>query len=123
GELNLLPEASPEEYARSFAETPGVVAPEGVYLAGSTLWYPYLGEGLVTFELSASLPEGWQVVAPGNDLGNGERGESRWGSVGAVDEISLSGGPLILYRRPAGTTEARVYLRQPDPALAGRYLE
>ena len=29
-----------EEYARSFTETPGLISNEGIYLAGSTAWYP-----------------------------------------------------------------------------------
>jgi hypothetical protein len=42
GLVDIPPTASPEEYARSFAETPGIVSTQGVYLAGSTLWYPQL---------------------------------------------------------------------------------
>ena len=33
-------------------ETPGVIGEDGVYLAGSTLWYPYFNTDLVSFNLN-----------------------------------------------------------------------
>jgi hypothetical protein len=127
GPVDTPPTASPEEYARSFAETPGVVSAQGVYLAGSTLWYPQLAgdhaSALLTFELSASVPPQWHLIAPGNGVSAGADGRARWNSVSAVDEITLAGGPLTPYRRQAGRIEAQVYLREADPALAARYLD
>jgi hypothetical protein len=40
-----------------------------------------------------------------------------------VDEITLVGGPLVVYREAAGAVEALVYLRQKDDALAAKYLQ
>jgi len=48
---------------------------------------------------------------------------ARWESPSAVDEISLAGGPLTPYTASAGMVEAQVYLRQPDPAIASKYLD
>ena len=48
---------------------------------------------------------------------------ARWESPSAVDEISLAGGPLTPYTANAGMVEAQVYLREPDPALATKYLD
>jgi hypothetical protein len=128
GLVDMPPTASPEEYARSFAETPGIIAPQGVYLAGSTLWYPQFVAGsraaqLVTYTLSVNAPAGWHLIAPGNGVSTGKDGMARWESPSAVDEISLSGGPLTAYAANAGMVEAQVYLRQPDPALAAKYLD
>ena len=131
GAVDIPPAASPEEYARSFAETPGIVSADGVYLAGVTLWYPQLaGElagQLVTYRLTVNTPEGWHVIAPGSGVSSGPDGLARWESQGAVDEISLSGGPLVRYVRTASKApnpvEAQVYLRKPDEALAGKYLD
>ena len=77
---------------------------------------------LVEFELEAEQPEGWHVVAPGNGSSRGANGRARWESHGAVDEITLVGGPLVVYREAAGAVEALAYLRQKDDALAGKYL-
>jgi len=112
-----------EEYTRGFRETVGIVSKQGVYLAGSGFWYPHVDRNLVEFELEVAEPEGWHVVAPGNGSSRSAGGRARWESHGAVDEITLVGGPLVVYREAAGAVEALVYLRQKDDALAGKYLE
>jgi len=112
-----------EEYTRSFQETPGVVSDEGIYLAGSTLWYPYFGDDLVTFKLSAKVDEGWHVISQGDGDSGGEDGLATWDSAGPVDEIYLVGGPLTRYEKSAGAVMAEVYLREPDDALAQKYLD
>jgi len=116
-------ESQEEEYARGIRETAGIVSAEGVYLAGAGHWYPVFDDALIEFRLEAALPEGWHLVAQGAGESRGDDGVARWDSAGPTDEIYLVGGPLIAYRRPAGTAEAQVYLRSPDPALAERYLE
>ncbi len=123
GAIDIPPTTSPEEYARSFQETPGYLGTEGIYLAGSTLWYPYLGDSLLSFELSAGAPEGWHLISQGNGTSRDAGGRAQWESGGPVDEIYLVGGPLLDYARPAGAVQAQVYLREQDDALAGRYLE
>lgn len=112
-----------QEYARGFSETAGTIQPEGVYLAGSTLWYPYLGDSLFTFEVSARTPAGWHLIGPGSGSSQGADGLARWRSELPVDELHLVGGPLVRYARSAGAVEAEVYLRKADEALAARYLE
>lgn len=112
-----------QEYARGFSETAGTIQPEGVYLAGSTLWYPYLGDSLFTFDVTARAPGDWHLVGPGNGTSRDADGKARWRSELPIDELHLVGGPLVRYARSTGTVEAEVYLRQADDALAGKYLE
>ena len=112
-----------QEYARGFNETAGIIKEDGVYLAGSTLWYPYLGETLFTFEMSARAPEGWQLISPGNGSARDAEGVAHWRSDVPLDELHIVGGPLTRYARAAGAVTAEVYLRKPDDALAAKYLE
>jgi membrane-associated protease RseP (regulator of RpoE activity) len=112
-----------EEYTRGFRETAGIVSKEGVYLAGSGFWYPQLGRGLVEYDVEVAQPEGWHVISAGNGTSRDAAGRARWESHGAVDEIALVGGPLVVYREAAGPVEALVYLRQKDDGLASRYLQ
>lgn len=127
GLVDIPPTASAEEYARSFAETPGFIGTDGIYLAGSTLWYPQLAGAqaaeLVTYTFTVNTPEGWHIIAPGNGVSTGPDGMARWETPSAVDEISVAGGPLTAYTASAGLAEAQVYLRKPDPALASKYLD
>jgi hypothetical protein len=112
-----------EEYTRSFKETSGLIAPEGIYLAGSTLWYPYFGDDLVSFRMDAVVPPGWELIGAGDGVSRDDKGHASWDSAGPIDEIHLVGGPLTRYSAPAGGAEALVYLHKPDPALAQKYLD
>ncbi|MGE5127751.1 MAG: signal protein PDZ, partial [Betaproteobacteria bacterium] len=112
-----------EEYTRGFRETAGIVSPEGVYLAGSGFWYPQLDAGLVEYQVEVQQPAGWHTIGAGNGASRDARGLARWDSHGAVDEIALAGGPLVVYRDAAGPVEALVYLHEKDDALASKYLQ
>ncbi|HYN02431.1 MAG TPA: M1 family aminopeptidase, partial [Vicinamibacteria bacterium] len=112
-----------EEYTRGFRETAGIVSKEGVYLAGNGFWYPQVGTGLVEYDVEVTQPEGWHVVSAGNGASRDAKGAARWESHGAIDEITLVGGPLLAYRDAAGAVETLVYLRQKDDALAAKYLQ
>ena len=111
-----------EEYTRGFRSTVGQLGEEGVFLAGNSFWYPWLDDGLVEFRMSVEQPATWHVVSQGEGTSRGDDGRARWDSQGPMDEIYLTGGPLEVYRDAAGAVEALVYLRQDDPALAGKYL-
>ncbi len=115
--------AEEEQYQRGFRETAGIVSREGVYLAGNGFWVPQFDRGLVEFTLTATAPEGWHLVSQGNGVSRDAAGRARWDSAGPMDEIYLVGGPLTRYRQAAGAVEAEVYLRTPDEALAGKYLQ
>ena len=95
-----------QEYARGFNETAGTIRADGLYLAGSTLWYQYLGETLMTFELAARAPEGWQLVSPGNGTARDAQGVAHWRSDVPLDELHIVGGPSVRYARAAGAVTA-----------------
>ncbi|MDP3279864.1 MAG: signal protein PDZ, partial [Nitrosomonas sp.] len=55
-----------QEYARSFGSTPGVISPEGVFLANSSAWYPqFADDAMVSFRLDIQVPADWDVVSQG----------------------------------------------------------
>jgi hypothetical protein len=112
-----------EEYTRGFRETVGIVSKDGVYLAGNGFWYPQLDRGLVEYEMEVREPDGWHAIAAGNGTSRDASGLARWESHGPVDEITLVGGPLLVYRDAAGPVEELVYLRKKDDALASKYLQ
>ena len=58
-------EAYGKEEARGFSQTPGIISEEGVYLAGSSFWYPVFDDGLMTFKLQVLLPPQWDAVSQG----------------------------------------------------------
>jgi hypothetical protein len=111
-----------EQYTRGFRSTSGIISDAGIYLAGSSLWYPYFSDELISFQLTTNVPEGWHVISQGNGNSWDAQGTARWDSGGAVDEVYLVGGPLIRYSEPAGAVTAEVYLHEKDDTLAKRYL-
>ncbi len=115
-------EAQAEEYARSFSETPGTISEEGVFLGGASGWYPVAGDEMVTFTLEVDLPKDWDAVSQGVRTRHeivGDRRIVKWECKDPTEEIYLVAAPFAEYARG----NALAFLRTPDPALAGKYLE
>ncbi|HUI68019.1 MAG TPA: M20/M25/M40 family metallo-hydrolase [Nitrospirota bacterium] len=119
-------EPTGKEQARGFDQTAGSISEDGVYLAGSSVWYPQFGPKLVTFTLDIELPKGWSAVSEGSGLVSGKgKGISkvRWDSPEPVDEIHLIASRFTEYSKTSGSLTAMVFLRTPDEALANKYLD
>ena len=115
-----------EEYARSFHETRGMISPEGVFLAGSSHWYPHIENRLLSFDLELHLPAGWSGMSQGDRLALPDDTHStleRWRSTAPQEEIYLVAGPFTEYASTENRVQAMVLLRRPDPALAQKYLD
>ena len=115
-----------KERARGFRQTPGMISGEGVYLAGSSFWYPIFGEGLLTFNLRVELPSEWDAVSQGEralHVREGDMTSVGWESPEPQDEIFIVAGKFTQYTGPEGRVEAMVFLRTPDEGLANRYLD
>lgn len=125
GELFHPIETHGEEYARSFGRSPGLISSAGVYLAGSSYWYPHVDDELVTFSLQVTVPSGWRSISQGRRTAHVEERrttQETWVIDKPQEEIYLVAGALTKYRQPAGNAEAMVFLREPDRSLAQRYL-
>ncbi|MBE0617618.1 MAG: peptidase M28, partial [Proteobacteria bacterium] len=125
GELHD-PLSAEQDYARGFRQTSGLVAEEGAFLSGATLWVPQIGFEFVTFSLDVRLPAGWDAVSQGRRTAHrrdqdGTR--ARWEEEAPQEEIYLVAGPFTESSQRAGAVEVQVFLREPDPPLAGKYLE
>jgi aminopeptidase N len=115
-----------KEQARGYRHTPGLISEEGVYLAGSSLWYPVIRGTFITFNLSIELPGGWDAVSQGERTVHAKDANStrvRWESPEPQEEIYLAGAAFHEYTKPGQNVPAMVFLREPDEVLAGKYLE
>jgi hypothetical protein len=135
GVINYPIQESGGEYARAFAESPGLIEPRGVYLAGATQWVPQVRADisgriqncfipttpLVTYMLAVELPAGWRSVSQGERISGGAL--ERWSVATPTEEVHLIAAPFTEYSRDAGAVKAMAFLRKPDPALANRYLD
>ncbi len=98
----------------------GIVSSQGVYLDGSSAWYPLFDVDLDTVSMRVKLPEGWQSVSigrRGEDLG-----AVTWTSRARHDDLYLIAGRFTRHARRHGNIDLSVYLLQDDPALAEQYL-
>lgn len=126
GTLNYPIVQSAQEYARGFSQTPGIIDEKGIYLAGSTIWIPVIDDGLISFELTVTVPEAWSVVSQGkrtrNEVKNGLR-VVVWDAPDPTEEVYLIAAKFTEYSSSAAGTDELAFLRTPDEALARKYLE
>ena len=129
GEVHHQVKSDGDTYSRDFKETPGIISPDGIYLAGSSIWYPWFNDDLVTFSIDVQLSEPWEAVSQGERTRHEQKDGTlhiRWESPEPQDEIYLISGPFTEYSRSAGEVEATVFLRsqnEKDERLAKSYLE
>ncbi len=115
-----------EEYARGFSTSPGIIDTQGVYLAGASAWIPFFNENLISFELTVSLPAGWDAVSQGRRTRHELKDNRRittWDSPEPMEEVFLIGAKFTEYLKPAGSVDVMAFLRTPDETLANKYLE
>jgi hypothetical protein len=116
-----------EEYARSFQETQGIISPQGVFLSGASVWYPHIDATQVTFDLKVHLPKAWKSMSQGEHLdtrpATGSRPVEHWRASNPQQEIYLIAGPFNAWSSVDKGVTAMVLLREPDAALARKYLD
>lgn len=126
GEIFHPVEEYGEEYARSFSVSSGIISPQGIFLSGSTFWYPHFVKELVTFRMDVELPAGWSSVSQGSRTKHDTSADSRrdvWMEDTPQEEIYLISAEFTEYGQAAGAVEAMAFLRQPDPQLVQKYLD
>jgi aminopeptidase N len=126
GIINHPVELYGKEYARGISQTPGLISAEGIYLEGSSYWYPRFQDETVTFSLAAELPSLWDAVSQGERILH-EKKEGKtlvtWASSDPQEEIYLVAGKFTDYEKQKGNITAMVFLRSPDKELADNYLD
>ena len=112
-----------EEYARSFEQTPGLISPQGVFLSGSSAWYPQIDDDLISFDLKLHVPDGWKSMSQGQSIETGETAVEQWRAMTPQEEIYLIAAPFTKYTSTENGITAMVLLREPDAPLADKYLD
>ena len=126
GNINYPIKQLGEEYARGFSQTPGIIDEKGVYLAGSSYWVPWFNNEWISFELTATVPQPWNVVSQGKRTLNEEKNGNRiirWDSPEPMEEIYFIAAKFTEYSKAAGAIDVMAFLRTPDETLANKYLE
>ena len=114
-----------ENYARSFSETPGLIAADGIYLSGASFWYPEFDNQFSKFKIETNLPQNYDSIAGGTRTSRKEhdgRTLTVWKAPFPQDEITLVCGKYKEYKTSAAGLDFHVFLRESDEALAQKYL-
>ena len=122
GKIDSPMEQSEKNYQRGFSESPGIIASQGIYLAGSTYWIPTFGEEMMTYIMDVHLPKGWKSVSQGERTMAND-GVEQWSCDKPQEEVFLIGAQFTEYSFDAGNVKAMAFLRTPDEGLANKYLE
>ena len=127
GKINHPVQGPGQEYSRSFGSTPGVISPEGIFLANSSAWYPqFADDAMVSFRLDIQVPADWDVVSQGTLVREQKTATTQnvvWEETQPQDDIYIVAGRYQRYTQSAGAVNALVYLRSADDALAQKYLD
>ena len=66
GKIHQDLSSSRAEQSRGFRSTSGLIGEQGVFLAGSSRWYPQIaGYPYLTYSMQVELPTGWSSVSQG----------------------------------------------------------
>ena len=120
---------SPEvAYGRGFETTTGLIGERGAYLAGSTFWIPWSGEGLFRFRLHTNVPQGWESVSQGTlderRVIRDGRVESLWVVDDPMTEAYLIAGPYVVREAVHGDVTAYTFTYKNTPGdLCRTYLD
>jgi hypothetical protein len=109
------------QYSQSFSETSGIITDLGVYLNGASLWVPNFSSGLITFDLQVEFlgeANEWTAISQGSATG-----ENQWAESNPMEEIYLIAAQFTQYISQTDGIDMLVYLRNPDPNLAAKYLD
>lgn len=92
---------------------------DGVFLDGSSAWYPQISGTSQRFSMEVMLPDGWISLSQGAQTVQG------WEEQQPQRDIYLLAGQFHVYEaeQKAGQPKAMVYLQSEDPELAERYLQ
>ena len=127
GKIASAIEQSEENYQRGFSESPGIISQKGVYLAGSTYWVPTVENGLMTFNITTTLPKGWKTVSQGKrelESSTDKNHLDTWFCESPQEEVFLIAAQFNEYSYDMNSgIKAMAFLRTPDEALANKYLE
>ncbi|MCX6258425.1 MAG: M1 family aminopeptidase [Bacteroidia bacterium] len=125
GKLEGEIKAAAADYARGFSDTPGLICDKGIYLAGSTLWYPSFEGCMLTFSVTADIDKDWGVISQGkrtiNEVVN-DRKLVRYESPEPQEQIYLIAGKWTEYNKYDGNILVQAELRTPDSTMAFKYI-
>ncbi|WP_447969135.1 M1 family metallopeptidase [Nitrospira sp. M1] len=107
-------------------ETTGYIGPEGVYLTSETQWYPTVPHALATFQVTSTVPSGWETVTQGKEVSHtvtDDETTSTWNITQKSEALTLVANHFVKQKKAWQGITIATYLFPEDAELADQYLE
>ncbi|MEO0248531.1 MAG: hypothetical protein ABIN58_03085, partial [candidate division WOR-3 bacterium] len=107
-------------------ETSGLIGPEGVFLSGSSCWYPNKPGSSAIFSLEVSISEPFRVVTQGELLSEERRdgfSRSRWKSEWPTEGLALVAGAYTVRSRSVNGIKISTYFFPQDDRFSEIFLD
>ena len=106
-------------------EVSGTISEQGAYLSPAAYYYPVGDESLVSFKLTADIPEAWESISDGNrltyELREGRKIQS-WQNPFKSDGCMFMAAPYVTKSTMVDSVEVWCYFFEADTGLFDQYL-
>ena len=106
-------------------EVTGTILEKGAYFSPGAYYYPRGEDGLMRFEVTASIPVSWESIADGNSVGNIISGDTKiqvWQNPYESDGLMFMAAPYRVKHAKAGDVDVYCYFFEEDTSLFETYL-
>ncbi len=106
-------------------EITGTILDKGAYFSPGAFYYPRGDDGLMSFEVTATIPSNWESIADGNSLasvGTGAAKIQSWMNPYQSDGLMFMAAPFRVKHAKAGDVDVYCYFFEEDTSLFETYL-
>ena len=106
-------------------EVTGTILEQGAYFSPGAFYYPRGEDGLMSFEVTVTIPSSWESIADGNSLGSSSSGSTKtqsWQNPYQSDGLMFMAAPFSVRHTKAGEVDVYCYFFEEDTSLFETYL-
>mgnify|MGYP002640315739 CR=1 FL=1 len=108
-------------------EVTGTILERGAYFSPSSYYYPQGDDGLMSFEVTATIPATWESIADGNSVASVSSGQTKvqsWKNPYQNDGLMFMAAPFVVKHAKAGESGVDIYCYffEEDTSLFETYL-
>ncbi len=106
-------------------EMTGTILEQGAYFSPGAYYYPRGKDGLMSFEVTATIPATWESIADGNSVASVSSGNTKiqsWKNPYQSDGLMFMAAPFSVKHAKAGEVDVFCYFFEEDTSLFETYL-
>ena len=106
-------------------EVTGTILEKGAYFSPGSFYYPRGNDGLMSFQVTATIPVNWESIADGNSVASVSSATSKiqsWINPYQSDGLMFMAAPFSVKHAKAGAVDIYCYFFEEDTSLFETYL-